>query len=132
MDPGTNTSKLIHYLRTTNPISPEVLATYQKRLPSNRSNPYPEPGAYTQLARGLPTFGSYLCANPGPATSLAPASRNPLLTDNVRRLVEKYAYTPRGVVSPSCREQAPLGRLVQQGGRFPQLRPIRSSLISGS
>ena len=66
VDPGTNTSRLIHYLRTTNPISPEVLATYEKRLPSNRSNPYPEPGAYSQLARGLPTFGSYLCANPGP------------------------------------------------------------------
>ena len=124
VDPGTNTSKLIHYLRTTNPISPEVLATYQKRLPSNRSNPYPEPGAYSQLARGLPTFGSYLCANPGPSTFLGPPERNTLLTDNLRRLVEKYAYTPYGVVSPSCRQQAPLGRLVGQSGRFPRLQPI--------
>jgi phospholipid/cholesterol/gamma-HCH transport system substrate-binding protein len=123
-DPGTNTGRLIKYLRTTNPISPEVLATYQRRLPSNRSNPYPEPGAYNQLARGLPTFGSYLCANPGPATSLAPPERNPLLTDNLRRLIEKYAYTPFGVTSPSCREQAPLGRLAGQSGRFPQLQPI--------
>ena len=123
-DPGTNSSKLVHYLRTTNPISPEVLAPYQKRLPSNRSNPYPEPGAYKQLARGLPTFGSYLCANPGPATFLGPPARNSLLNANLRRLIEKFAYTPYGVVSPSCREQAPLGRLVGQAGRFPQLKPI--------
>ncbi len=126
VDPGTNTSKLVHYLRTTNPISPEVLATYQKRLPSNRSNPYPAPGAYTQLAKGLPTFGGYLCANPGPATSLAPPERNPLLTANVRRLVEKYAYTDRGPVAPSCREQPNLGRLVGQAGKFPQLKPIEA------
>ena len=126
VDPGTNTTRLVHYLRTTNPISPEVLATYEKRLPTNRSNPYPEPGAYSQLASGLPTFGNYLCANPGPATSLAPPERNPLLTDNIRRLVEKYAYTPRGVTAPACREQRNLGRLVDQAGRFPQLRPIQA------
>ncbi len=124
VDPGTNTQRLVHYLRTTNPISPEVLATYEKRLPSSRSNAYPEPGAYTQLARGLPTFGSYLCADPGPSTFMAPPERNPLLDANLRRLIEKYAYTPAGPVSPSCREQAPLGRLVGQAGRFPQLRPI--------
>ncbi len=125
-DPGTNTSRLIKYLRTTNPISPEVLSTYEKRLPSNRSNPYPAPGNFTQLARGLPTFGSYLCANPGPATSLAPPERNPLLTENLRRLILKYAYTAAGPVAPSCREQAPLGRLVGQSGKFPQLRPIEA------
>jgi phospholipid/cholesterol/gamma-HCH transport system substrate-binding protein len=124
-DPGTNTSKLVHYLRTTNPVNPEVLAAYPRRLPSTRSNPYPEPGAYRQLARGLPTFGSYLCANPGPATSLAPPDQNPLLTANLRRLIEKFVYTPRGPVAPPCREQAPLGRLVGQPGRYPQLQPIR-------
>ena len=87
--------------------------------------PVPRAGRATASSpRGLPTFGSYLCANPGPATFLGPPERNPLLTDNLRRLVEKYAYTPYGVVSPSCREQAPLGRLVGQSGRFPQLQPI--------
>ena len=128
MDPGTNTSKLIHYLRTTNPISPEVLATYQKRLPSNRSNPYPEPGRlHASSARGLPTFGSYLCANPGPATfagaarAQPAADRQPAPAGREVRLHRRTAS-----VSPSCREQAPLGRLVGQSGRFPQLQPIEA------
>jgi phospholipid/cholesterol/gamma-HCH transport system substrate-binding protein len=124
-DPGTNTSRLVHYLRTTNPVNPEILAAYPRRLPSNRSNPYSEPGAYKQLATGLRTFGTYLCANPGPATSLAPEGQNPGLTPELRRLIEKFVYTPRGPVAPSCAQQAPLGRLVGQPGRyFPQLRPI--------
>ena len=29
----------LHYLRISNPINPEVLAAYQRRLKSNRSNP---------------------------------------------------------------------------------------------
>ena len=45
-------SKPVHYLRTTNPVNPEVLAAYPKRLPTNRSNPYVEPGGYNQLAAG--------------------------------------------------------------------------------
>jgi phospholipid/cholesterol/gamma-HCH transport system substrate-binding protein len=108
-----------------NPVNPEMLAAYPKRLPSNRSNAYTEPGAYDQLAKGLPVFGNFLCQNTGPATSLAPPAQNPLLTADLRKLIEEYVYTPAGPVAPPCRQQANLGRLVgQPTKKFPQLKPI--------
>ena len=45
--PGAPTT--IHYLRTTNPLNPENLAVYPKRISTNRSNPYVEPGGYAKL-----------------------------------------------------------------------------------
>ena len=44
-DPGTR----LHYLRTTNPLNPENLAAYPRRLGSNRPNPYQLPGGYRKL-----------------------------------------------------------------------------------
>ncbi len=115
----------LHYLRTTNPLNPENLAAYPRRLPSNRSNPYSDPGSYDQLARGLPVFGRYLCEIAGPASFLGPVG--PLLPAELRGLLEQFAFagsTTGAVPAPPCREQPPLGRLVGQGGRFPDLRPI--------
>lgn len=115
----------IHYLRTTNPVNPEVLAAYPRRLPSNRSNPYTEPGGHAQLPRGLPVFGRYLCETTAPSPFLAPAGG--LLTPELRALVEEFVFggsDAGGYPAPPCREQAPLGRLVGQDGRFPHLRPI--------
>ena len=40
-----------------------MLTNYQKRLESNRPNPYMAPGQYTQLLHGLSVFGGYLCTN---------------------------------------------------------------------
>ncbi len=115
----------LHYLRTTNPLNPENLAAYPRRLPSNRSNPYSAPGSYDQLARGLPVFGRYLCEIAGPASFLGPVG--PLLPAELRGLIEQFAFAGSAtgaVPAPACREQAPLGRLVGQTGRFPNLRPI--------
>ena len=55
----------IHYLRTQNPVNPEIMAAYPNRLSTNRSNPYIEPGGYNKLASlsHLQTFGSYLCTH---------------------------------------------------------------------
>jgi phospholipid/cholesterol/gamma-HCH transport system substrate-binding protein len=121
--PGS--SRPLHYLRTTNPLNPENLAAYPRRLPSNRSNPYTEPGGYDQLRRGLAVFGRYLCEATGPASFLGPVG--PLLPAELRGLVEQFAFagsSTGAVPAPPCREQAPLGRLVGQGGRFPNLQPI--------
>jgi len=121
--PGS--SRPLHYLRTTNPLNPENLAAYPRRLPSNRSNPYSEPGAYDQLAGGLPVFGRYLCEIAGPASFLGPVG--PLLPAELRGLIEQFAFagsTTGAVPAPPCREQAPLGRVVGQSGRFPNLQPI--------
>jgi phospholipid/cholesterol/gamma-HCH transport system substrate-binding protein len=122
--PGS--SRPLHYLRTTNPLNPENLAAYPRRLPSNRSNPYSEPGAYDQLRGGLPVFGRYLCDLTSPPALLGPVG--PLLPAELRGLVEQFAFagsTTGTVPAPPCREQAPLGRVVGQSGRlFPNLQPI--------
>jgi virulence factor Mce-like protein len=47
-DPGTS----LHYLRTTNPLNPENLAVYPRRLPTNRPNPYMLPGGFDKLPQG--------------------------------------------------------------------------------
>jgi virulence factor Mce-like protein len=123
LPPGNSTP--LHYLRTTNPLNPENLAAYPRRLPSNRSNPYTEPGGYKQLPGGLPVFGRYLCEAAGPASFLGPVG--PLLPAELRSLIEQFAFagsTTGAVPAPPCREQAPLGRFVGQGGRFPNLQPI--------
>ena len=38
-------TKILHYLRISNPVNPETLTNYQRRLNSNRGNPYIAPGA---------------------------------------------------------------------------------------
>lgn len=113
------------YLRTSNPLNPEILAAYNRRLPTNRSNPYSAPGAYDGLKQGLPTFGSYLCQNPGPYPSLMPAGSDPEQDPAERALIVQYVFKD-GPKAPSCREQRNLGRLVGQAGKFPRLRPIEA------
>ena len=119
----------LHYLRTTNPLNPENLAAYPRRLPSNRSNPYSEPGAYAQLPRGLPVFARYLCEQTAPAAVLPAAGLlNPLFPDSLRDLILEFGFAGSetgAVPAPPCRPQAPLGRLVGQPDRlFPNLQPI--------
>ena len=115
--------KLTNYLRTTNPLNPEVLAAYPDRLATNRANAYTEPGGFEQLSRGLPVFGSYQCDDPPPEPHLR--ADDPLLEPDVRALVEEFVFGEenRGK-APPCRQQAPLGRVVDQDGRYPQLRPL--------
>ena len=122
-DPSPVSDGPLNYLRTTNPLNPEVLAAYPRRIASNRANPYTEPGGYSQLARGLPTFGGYLCANAGPDPVLAPVDPN--LEPELREIVEEFVFTRdnRGR-APPCREQGPLGRVVDQPGTYPRLQPI--------
>ncbi len=47
--PGGDVTTKTHYLRTTNPINPENLAAYPRRLGTNRPNPYPLPGAFNAI-----------------------------------------------------------------------------------
>jgi hypothetical protein len=59
----------IHYLRTMNPLNPENLAVYPKRLPSNRPNAYAFPGTFNQLRTGMPQFETRQC-NRGPLPTI--------------------------------------------------------------
>ncbi len=127
----------VHYLRTANPLNPENLAAYPRRLPSNRSNPYTEPGLYAKYP--IKVFGTYLCTNgaqpvlqdpgtstlPGPIAELGPMLEVPvsqLLPEELRNQIQEFAGLSTGVAAPPCVEQAPLGRFLDQPGKYPQLK----------
>jgi phospholipid/cholesterol/gamma-HCH transport system substrate-binding protein len=124
---GFATPQVIHYLRVMNPLNPEIMTGYQHRLGTNRYNPYTEPGAYDRLAQGqpLPVFGSYLCtSNPTPAPPPPNEFLNQRLSDEIKRFVFGIGTGNEGR-APPCVEQAPLGRLVEQPGRYPRVEPLR-------
>ena len=110
----------VHYLRTTNPINPENLAAYPYRISTNRSNPYVEPGGYRKLKSGLEVLDDYYCTtNAAPPVSPVPS---PLLPEQLRELVVRFAYTASGPVAPPCKEQRPLGpRLTGTEGVYPHV-----------
>ena len=111
-------TKLLHYLRISNPVNPEPLTSYQHRINSNRGNPYMAPGGYGQLLSGLSVFGGYLCtSNPQPAIG-------PTIPANLVSILEGvyYTATPGG---PPCKGQSPLGEATTgQLQAFPHLQPL--------
>ena len=115
----TTTNPPLHYLRTTNPVNPEVLAGYPRRIGTNRSNPYVEPGGYNKLRSGLQLFGSYLCPTGG---TPPPPLTGPNLSPNLAALIQQFVFSAGG--APRCVAQRPLGRLVGQSGVYPRLEPL--------
>jgi phospholipid/cholesterol/gamma-HCH transport system substrate-binding protein len=111
-------TKQLHYLRISNPVNPEVLTNYQKRLSSNRGNPYLTPGGYTKLLHGLPVFGGYLCtSNPQPTIG---ATISASLAEILRSVY--FTSSPGG---PPCKSQGPLGPATTgQPRAFPQLKAL--------
>jgi phospholipid/cholesterol/gamma-HCH transport system substrate-binding protein len=125
----------VHYLRTANPLNAENLAAYPRRIATNRSNPYVEPGGYASYP--LKVFGTYLCTN-NPVPQLQPAGLQPLpgslgelvegLPDPVANaLPEQLRDQLQAAVfdigtAPPCVEQAPLGNQIGQGGKYPQVK----------
>jgi phospholipid/cholesterol/gamma-HCH transport system substrate-binding protein len=53
--------RTVKILRTTSPLGPESLASFDQRLNSNRANPYFKPLGYNQLANGLKSFANTPC-----------------------------------------------------------------------
>jgi virulence factor Mce-like protein len=109
----------LHYLRTANPLNPENLAIYPRRLATNRSNPYMEPLGYSKLATGLEVFGDYLCTN-NPVAQVSPDA-GALIPQGTLDLVNEFAFKGGNVPSPPCKPQAPLGRFLGQSGRYPHV-----------
>ena len=134
----------MHYLRTSNPINPDNLAVYPHRTATNRSNPYPQPGAFTHFP--LKVFGTYLCSNapvpplaspggggtiptvpqlptvPGlPAPPQIPQPVEEPLPDQLRNLINQFVYTATGPVAPPCDPQEPLGHVLGQNALFPHV-----------
>jgi phospholipid/cholesterol/gamma-HCH transport system substrate-binding protein len=123
--PFNQGSQFLHYLRTANPVNPEMMAAWPFRLGTNRSNPYTEPGGYDKLRTEghLEVFGSYLCTSrPTPPTP----EPNEFLAPSVIADINTFVFG--GDVNrdkaPPCDPQAPLGRLVGQPGMFPHLERL--------
>jgi phospholipid/cholesterol/gamma-HCH transport system substrate-binding protein len=112
------------YLRTQNPVNPEIMAAYPNRISTNRSNPYPAPGGAGDLATYLKTFGNYLCTgNPVPE----PPAANANLAQSLVDVLDFYAWggTANRGAAPPCTQQSPLGPQTNGGtGMFPQLQPL--------
>ncbi len=109
---------LLHYIRISNPVNPEVLTGYPSRLESNRGNPYMAPGGYEQLLHGLSVFGEYLC------TSQPQPTISPTIPANLMSILKDVYYTskPGG---PVCKGQGPLGeKTTGQQQAFPTLKPL--------
>jgi phospholipid/cholesterol/gamma-HCH transport system substrate-binding protein len=143
--PGSG-GKTVHYLRTANPINPENLSMYPRRLATNRPNPYPLPGGYEN--HPLKVFGTYACGTAAIPPLAPPGTPPPVptpvplppgvpgfppvtpavdqLSSTLRDLINTYAYNNGNPAAPPCVEQEPLGRLLGQSGKFPHVLPAPS------
>ncbi len=118
-------SKFIHYIRTANPVNPEMMSAFPFRLSTNRSNPYTEPGGYDKLRTEghLEVYGDYLCTDNAVPPTPEP---NEFLPQEIVDQIDRFIFggdQNRGK-APPCDPQAPLGRLVGQSGSFPRLQPL--------
>jgi phospholipid/cholesterol/gamma-HCH transport system substrate-binding protein len=142
----------IHYLRTTNPLNPENLAVYPKRLPTNRTNPYTLPGHFDKIREGLPSYETRHCTNgPVPTISNVPTQVIPPTLPDLglpvpipapvpdsgvvnglfsysQSLIDdvvRFAF-PNGMgstgISPPCRQQ-PKFDISGEQTQFPHLKP---------
>jgi len=80
-DPDTK----LHYLRTTNPLNPENLAVYPKRLQTNRPNPYMQPRGFDNLPTGLQVYEDRQCiaSNTLPSITNVPIDATNAVTSTV-------------------------------------------------
>ena len=119
----------VHYLRTTNPLNPENLAVYPRRIGTNRPNPYAKPGIFSQLAQGMPVFESRHCGSGVPTVTSVPALPLPPPLDNLvpqdlldRVIQFAFAGQPgSNGPAPPCRNQGPYNF----GGEITQYPHVR-------
>ena len=111
-------NSVVHYLRTANPLNPENPAASQHRVATNRSNPYVGPLGYKNFP--LKVFGTYACTT-NPVPTLAPTV-NSLVPQQLKDLINQFAYNNGNVPAPPCVEQSPNGQLIGQGGKYAQVK----------
>jgi len=149
-DKPPKSSGVVHYLRTSNPVNPEVLAAYPRRIGTNRPNPYQLPGAFSQLSTGLPVYESRHCGRGVPTLGpqlqavLEGSTETLTTTLNGRQVfvggftkpvvqeIQDYVFgrlnnpdTPPSQLAPPCNQQIPyppVGGTGQQGATiYPQV-----------
>jgi phospholipid/cholesterol/gamma-HCH transport system substrate-binding protein len=108
--PGTAGVK-VHYLRTTNPVNPETLSTYPRRIGTNRPNPYEFPGAFTRLANPgfLQVYENRQCGAGGIPVPLSSVGINPgLIPPALNSLIANSIFNANGgggTPAPPCELQ---------------------------
>jgi phospholipid/cholesterol/gamma-HCH transport system substrate-binding protein len=108
--PGT-AGKSVHYLRTSNPVGPEMLALYPSRLGTNRPNPYTHPGAYKRLANPgfLQVYDNRHCGAAGIPLPLSSLGTNPvLIPPALNTLIADSIFNAQGggvTPAPPCEKQ---------------------------
>jgi phospholipid/cholesterol/gamma-HCH transport system substrate-binding protein len=108
--PGT-AGKSVHYLRTSNPVGPEMLALYPSRLGTNRPNPYTHPGAYKRLANPgfLQVYENRHCGAAGIPLPLSSLGVNPvLIPPALNTLIADSIFNAQGggvTPAPPCEKQ---------------------------
>lgn len=103
----------VHYLRTGSTFSPEGLALYpDRRIATNRPNPYRFPNQMRELASGLPVYEDRQCASgPRPKPDIPSdfarivGGVSPDAADLIRLLA--FRGDPANVPAPACRAQGP-------------------------
>lgn len=102
-----------HYLRTTTPLNPEVVAAYPRRVATNRTLAYAFPGVYASLATGLPVYETASCTQ-GLNVSL-PTQPGGGVDQELLDLINQFAFVGQPstatVPRPGCTKQP----------QFPQL-----------
>jgi virulence factor Mce-like protein len=104
-DPGTP----LHYLRTTNPLNPENLAVYPRRLQTNRPNPYAQPGTFDELPKGgISVYEDRQCssANLLPTITNTPADVTGTVADTVTGVTGGIVKLPPITQVPLTPDQA--------------------------
>jgi virulence factor Mce-like protein len=108
--PGSSGVK-VHYLRTSNPVNPETLSLYPRRLGTNRPNPYTFPGAFLRLANPgfLQVYENRQCGAGGIPLPLSSLGVNPALIPPVlNTLIANSIFNAQGggaTPAPPCELQ---------------------------
>jgi virulence factor Mce-like protein len=108
----SGTGPPVHYLRTTNPVNPETLSMYPRRVGTNRPNPYQHPGAFEKLGRpALPVYESRHCGAGGVPLPLSALGVDPsLISPALNQLIANSIFNAQGggqTPAPPCVKQGP-------------------------
>ena len=117
--------KRVHYLRTTNPLNPEILAAYPRRVGSNRPNPYTKPGMFEDVGTGeFRVFESRHCGRGVPVISqvVQPALESLLPAELLQDVNDVVLPATSGgqVPAPPCNQQGPY-TFQGQTGLYPRV-----------
>jgi ABC-type transporter Mla subunit MlaD len=120
-----------HFLRTISPLNPESLATFGKRLTTNRNSAYSPPLWAKGVASGLPGFETRQCSSGITATLNPNTPKNeafikertklgdPKEAEDFFNRLKKFAFADQSatalVPAPPCTQQAPFTPIYGSG-----------------